>query len=149
MRNRCFAKAIRWGALFMALVLFFAPASGVVAAELRASEYLNSYSARTYTEVGGKVQVYFNVTADNDMDTLGAKYIYLYESRDYVNWTLVKTYTYTEYTALMAEDDFYHSGYVEYRGIPGRYYKAQVCIWAGRNGGGDERWIWTNVRQAP
>lgn len=149
MKKSGFPRTIRWLALLLALLLTLAPAPGVAATEIRASAYLDSYSATTYTEVGGKVQVYFDVTATGYMDTLGAKYIYLYESSDYVNWTLVKTYTYTEYTALMAEDDIYHSGHTDYKGIPGRYYKAQVCIWAGRNGGGDERWIWTNVRQAP
>lgn len=35
--------------------------------------------------------------------------------------------------------------YVSYQGIAGKYYKAYVCIWAGKNGSGDTRYMWATM----
>ena len=37
--------------------------------------------------------------------------------------------------------------HVDYEGVPGRYYKAYVGIWAGPEDGGDTRYIWTPVER--
>lgn len=82
------------------------------------------------------------------MDEIGALEIQLYESKDNENWTWVKTYDYTDYSDMLGYNDYYHAGHIEYNGTLGRYYKAYVCVWAGKNGDGDTRYFWTNVEKA-
>ena len=107
-----------------------------------ASYYLTSYNAYTYNSALGKIRVYFDVTGVNYMDEIGALNIKIFESTDNANWTWVKTYTHDTTSGMLGYNKVYHSGYVEYNGTIGRYYKAYVCIWAGKNGGGDTRYMW-------
>ena len=65
----------------------------------------------------------------------------MYWSKDNENWTWVKTFDYTDYSDMLGYDDFSHTGHVQYNGTIGRYYKAYVCIWAGKNGAGDTRYF--------
>lgn len=84
------------------------------------------------------------------MDDLGALTIKLYESTDNSTWTRVKTFkhdTYTD-TEMLGHDAIHYSSHVDYQGIAGRYYKAYVTIWAGKDGGGDTRYFWTSVKTA-
>ncbi len=119
-----------------------------MAAEPRASDYLSTYSAYIYPAGWGKVQVWFEVDGTNDMDEIGALEIQLYESKDNENWTWVKTFDYADYSDMLGYDNHYHDGHVEYNGMIGRYYKAYVCIWAGKNGDGDTRYFWTSAKKA-
>ena len=82
------------------------------------------------------------------MDEIGVLSIKLYESTDNSTWTRVKTYSYENYSSMLAYDDYVHSSCVSYQGVAGRYYKAYVCIWAGKNGGGDTRYMWTSSKKA-
>lgn len=114
----------------------------------RASDYLTSYNAYVAAVGNGRVQIWFHAMGTNDMDELGVLSIRLYESSDNTNWTRVKTYSYENYSSMLAYDDYYHSSYVSYNGTAGKYYKAYVCIWAGKNGSGDTRYMWTAVERA-
>ncbi len=118
------------------------------AVESRASHYLNAYSAYTYSAGWGKMQVWFEVDGNDYMDEIGALEIQLYESKDNSTWTWVKTFEHQDYSGMLVYDDFSHMGHVEYKGTIGRYYKAYVCIWAGRNGDGDARYFWTSPKKA-
>ena len=123
-------------------------ATTVESIEPRASYYLDSYQAYVYPAGNGEIQVWFNVTADDYMDDLGALWIEVYESSDNSTWTYKKTYMHYDYTGLLDQNDYYHSGHVTYQGTVGKYYKAYVCIWAGRDGGGDTRYFWTSAKKA-
>ena len=118
------------------------------AAEPRASHYLSSYGAYIYPAGWGKVQVWFSVNGVNDMDEIGALEIMLYESKDQETWTWVKTFEHQNDAGMLGYNNFYHDGHVEYNGTIGRYYKAYVCVWAGKDGDGDTRYFWTNVEKA-
>ena len=125
--------AIRFIALL--LIFFFISPVYAQAAEAepmqpRASAYLDNYAAYVYLPGNGQVQVYFDVTGTNVMDELGALSIAIYESTDGVNWTW--------------KDTFKHD--LTYNGVVGRYYKAYVCIWGGKNGQGDTRYFWTSAK---
>ena len=120
----------------------------ICAAENRASHYLSSYSAYVYPAGWGKVQVWFEVDGTNDMDEIGALEIQLFESKDNETWTWVKTFDYTDYSGMLGYNDHFHAGHVEYNGTIGRYYKAYVCVWAGKNGDGDTRYFWTPTEKA-
>lgn len=129
------------------LVVMLCPVHAL-AAESRASYYLSSYSAYVYPAGWGKVQVWIDVQGTTDMDEIGALEIQLYESKDNENWTWLKTFDYTDYSDMLGYDDFSHTGHVEYSGTIGRYYKAYVCVWAGKDGAGDTRYFWTSAKKA-
>lgn len=119
-----------------------------MAADARASDYLTSYSAYLYPAGWGKIQIWFEVDGTNYMDEIGALEIQLYESKDNEAWTWVKTFDYPDYSSMLGYNNYYHDNYVEYNGTIGRYYKAYVCIWAGKDGDGDTRYFWTSSKKA-
>lgn len=134
----------------IAIMLIFAllgPIS-VMATEPRASHYLSSYSAYIYPAGWGNVQVWFSVDGTGYMDEIGALEIQLYESKDNVNWTWVKTFDFQDYSDMLEYNDYTYTSHVEYNGTIGRYYKAYVCVWAGKNGDGDTRYFWTPAEKA-
>ena len=108
-----------------------------------ASYYLDSYSAYVYVAASGQVQVWFDVMGTGDMDEIGALKIYLYESSDNRNWSIVKTFLHESTNGMLFEDDYYVSSHVSWsNGSTNKYYKAYVCVWAGKNGAGDTRYFW-------
>lgn len=111
-----------------------------------ASRYLSAYNTYIY-RVGtdGEIHVWFDVMGTGDMDEIGVLSIILYESTDNTNWTRVKTFSHENYSSMLVEDDWYHASYVSYQGSESKYYKAYVCIWAGKNGGGDTRYMWATM----
>lgn len=130
------------------LIIMFVFPGNAFAVETRASDYLEAYSAYVYPAGWGKVQVWFSVTGVDDMDEIGALEIQLYESKDNETWTWVKTFQFSDYSGMLGYNDYYHSGHIEYNGTIGRYYKAYVCVWAGKNGDGDSRCFWTYSEKA-
>lgn len=113
-----------------------------------ASNYLDMYNTYICAMGSGKLQIWYTVIGDTTMDEIGVLSIRLYESSDQTNWTRVKTYSHENYSTMLIEDDYAHSSYVSYNGTAGKYYKAYVCIWAGKNGSGDTRYMWTAVERA-
>ena len=130
------------------LIIAFVLPVNVFAVEPRASYYLEAYSAYIYPAGWGKVQVWVSVDGVGDMDEIGALQIRLYESTDNETWTWVKTFDYTDYPDMLGYDNYYHDGHVEYSGTIGRYYKAYICVWAGKDGVGDTRYFWTSSEKA-
>lgn len=123
-------------------------ATSIEQQQTRASDYLDSYNTYICAMGSGKLQIWYTVVGDDDMDEIGVLSIILYESTNNSTWTRVKTYSHENYSSMLIEDDFFHSSYVSYNGVAGRYYKAYVCIWAGMNGSGDTRYMWTPVERA-
>ena len=135
--------------LMVSLVMpAYANAATAESVQPRASDYLDSYNTYICAMGSGKLQIWYTVVGDTDMDEIGVLSIRLYESSDKTNWTRVKTYLHEDYSSMLIEDDFVHSSYVSYNGTAGKYYKAYVCIWAGKNGSGDTRYMWTSVERA-
>lgn len=114
----------------------------------RASDYLMAYSAYICAMGGGDLEIWFEVTGTGTQEYLGVLTIFLYESKDNVNWYWVKTFQDTEYDTMLATNDYHHMDCVEYEGVAGRYYKAYVQIWGGPDPGGDSRYIWTPSERA-
>ena len=132
---------------FLLIIALILPVS-VMATEPRSSLYLHSYSAYIYPAGWGKVQVWFDIDGTGYMDEIGALQIQLYESKDNETWTWVDTFHYTDYPDMLGYNDYSHYGHVEYNGTIGRYYKAYVCVWAGKDGNGDNRYFWTPAVKA-
>ena len=140
---------VRFAALMLAIILVIPTLGSAAALETvqpRASAYLTSYSAYVYLPGNGQVQVYFDVTGTNVMDELGALSIKIYESTDGVNWTWKETFKHNTTAGMLSYNDAFHTGHVTYNGVVGRYYKAYVCIWGGKNGQGDTRYFWTSAK---
>lgn len=111
-----------------------------------ASKYLTSYN--TYIcRVGtnGEIQIWFDVMGTGDMDELGVLSIVLFESTDNTHWTHAETFLHEDNESMLVENDWYHCSYVSHQGSTSKYYKAYVCIWAGKNGAGDTRYMWSTM----
>lgn len=146
MSNKRLSCGFRVMSLLLVIVLVLP--IGVVAAESRSSLYLHSYTAYIYPAGWGKVQVWFHVQGTSDMDEIGSLQIQLYESKDNETWTWVETFRFQDCAGMLGYNDYSHMGHVEYNGTIGRYYKAYVCVWAGKDGDGDTRYFWTPAEKA-
>lgn len=132
------------------IVSFCAPISAQAttpAATPRASDYLMEYTAYICAMGGGDLEIWFEVTGTGRWADIGVLNIYLYESTDNSNFYWVKTFQFMDYDSMLWHNDYMCMDYVPYDGVPGRYYKAYVQIWAGPEDGGDTRYIWTPVER--
>lgn len=148
MRKSVFLKIVALLLVTSMVAPCYARAAAVEPMEPMASYYISSYTSYVCAMGSGRVEVWFSITGVNIMDELGALSILLYESTDQVNWTRVKTFLHEDYSNMLLENDYNHISGVSYQGVAGRYYKAYVGLWAGRNGGGDTRYMWTSVERA-
>lgn len=130
------------------LVLALICPVGANAVEPRASDYLSAYGAYIYPGGAGIVQVWFDVTGTGTMDEIGALSIMIYESSDGTNWEWVYTHKHTTTFKMLTYNDYSYVSHVNYVGTAGKYYKAYVCFWAGKDGNGDSRYYWTSAKQA-
>ena len=122
-------------------------AAAAEATPRKASDYLMEYTAYICAMGNGNLEIWFEVTGTDYWADIGVLTIYLYESTDQQNWARVDTCHYVDYPGMLAHDDYFCMSHVDYDGVPGRYYKAYVCIWAGPEDGGDTRYIWTPVER--
>ena len=117
------------------------------AAGSRASAYLMEYTAYICAMGDGDLEIWYEVTGTATWADIGVLTIYLYESTDNQNWYWVETFLFEENDSMLWHDNYFCVDYVPYEGVPGRYYKAYVQIWAGPEDGGDSRYIWTPVER--
>ena len=113
-----------------------------------ASIYLDSYQGYVYPAGSGEIQVWFDVTGVDYMDELGALSIWLYESTDNTTWTQVEYFHYLDNPGMLKYNAISNMNHVTYQGIVGRYYRARICIWGGKDGEGDSRYLWTSPKKA-
>ena len=134
-------------AIILAISAFnpcFVSAASIDPVQPYASNYLTAYN--TYIcRVSGGIQIWYEVMGTDDMDEIGVLSIILYESSANTNWTRIKTFSHEKNSSMLAKDDWYHASYVSYPGSASKYYKAYVCIWAGKNGSGDTRYMWATM----
>lgn len=112
-----------------------------------ASAYLATYTAYICAMGDGDLEIWWEVCGTGTWADVGVLSIYLYESTDNTNWEWVKTFQFTTYENMLAHNTYFCMSHVDYDGVPGRYYKAYVHIWAGPEDGGDGRYIWTPVER--
>ena len=139
---------IRIMALCLIISLMFpisVSAATVETVQPYASKYLTSYNTYICDMGNGNIEIWFSVMGTGDMDEIGTLSIYLYESSDNSTWTWVETFQHEHYSSMLAYDDWCHTSCVSYQGTVGKYYKAYVCIWAGKNGSGDTRYMWATM----
>ena len=146
MNKKITANALRLIALLLIFALTVPVFAQAETIQPRASAYLDNYGAYVYLPGNGEVRVYFDVTGTGRMDELGALSVRIYESTDGVSWTWKKTFTHDSTSGMLAYNESFHANHVSYNGFRGRYYKAYVCVWGGKDGDGDTRYFWTSVK---
>ena len=117
----------------------FASAAFVTPDDQQSSAYLDAYGGGLAFTGNGKVGVSINVTAVVNATMLGAKDVYMYESTDGVHFTQVAHYNYQDYPKMVSTGYYYSKDILEYQGISGRYYTADIYFYAGNASGGDTR----------
>ncbi len=110
-----------------------------------ASYYLDAYNTYICDMGGGRIEIWFDVMGTGDMDEIGVLAIELYEVNSNGSLTWIKTFLYEDYDTMLAYDDWSHTSYVSYQGSSTKTYQAYVCIWAGKNGSGDTRYMWATM----
>lgn len=146
-----FLKSIILKVVALCLVFAsFTPATVYAAEDTSISPYAsyyldtyNTYICRVGT--GGQIQVWFDVMGTGTMDEIGVLSIELYEVSSDGTETWLKTFRHESNSSMLIEDDWYHCSYVSYQGSSSKTYKAYVCIWAGKNGSGDTRYMWATM----
>lgn len=126
-------------------VRFFAVLTLVVAmiipmcipAYARASNYLMSYGG-SVSKSGSTVTIGFYVTGAGTMDDIGALSITVYKE----DGTWVKTFQHDTTSGMLGHNTYFKSGTVSFTGDANTTYKANVGVYAGKNGGGDNRYYW-------
>ena len=100
---------------------------------LRASRYLTSYGAYCYAAGNGDIAIYINVTGNGTQNYLGCSDIILRQSANGGStWTTVKTFSYVNYSNMMAQNVTFMNSYVTYwQGTPGYLYYAAIYFWGG------------------
>lgn len=152
MNTKNFLKAILALVLLIATPMHISTNANAVVIQPYASYYLDSYGAYVYPAGNSLVQVYFDAEGTGYMDEIGALSIQIYEcstnSSDIDDWTWKDTFKHNSTDGMLSYNDDYHSGHVDYYGTAGKYYKAYVCIWGGKDGKGDTRYFWTSAKKA-
>lgn len=113
----------------------------------QSSDYLADYYAHIRAVGGGDLEIWFEINANDFYADIGALSIQLYESTDSTNFYWVKTFRFSEYENMLWHDNFYCSDHVDYEGVPGRYYKADVRVRVSFGTGNDTRDVWTSVKR--
>lgn len=134
--------------IFIALLLIIALAVPVSASETDslvmpfASSYLTSYNTYISDMGNGEFQIWFDVMGTGTMDELGVLSIELYEVNRDGSLQWIKTFLHEDYPSMLRYNYYVHCSHVSFQGSSTKTYKAYVCIWAGKNGSGDTRYMW-------
>lgn len=112
-----------------------------------ASAYLTDYTAYICAMGDGNLEIWWEVTGTDYWADIGVLLVSVYESTDNSNFHWVQSFSFTDYPNMLWHNTYISVDHVDFEGVPGRYYKAYVCIWAGPEDGGDQRYIWTPVER--
>lgn len=112
-----------------------------------ASAYLMDYTAYICPMGDGDLEIWWEVTGTRTWADVGVLLVSVYESIDNSSFSRVSSFNFTDYPNMLWHDTYICVDHVDYEGVPGRYYKAYVQIWAGPEDGGDTRYIWTPVER--
>ena len=132
-------------AVCMCSTLLFTMAN---AADIRSSAYLDSYAASVTAKSGGKIVVSAVVNAVINATEIGATDVYLYESSNGTSYTCVEHFSSDDYPEMLGSGWHFNKDVVTYEGTVGKYYYANVYLYAGNSSGGDTRVYTTASRKA-
>ena len=132
-------------AVCMCSTLLFTMAN---AADIRSSAYLDSYVCSVTPKSGGKIVVSASVDAVINATEIGATDVYLYESSNGTSYTCVEHFSSDDYPTMLGSGWGFNRDVATYQGTVGKYYYANVYVYAGNSSGGDTRVYTTASRKA-
>lgn len=97
-----------------------------------ASLYLKAHKAWCYAASGGNIEINFQVTAKERMNSVGATDIYVYEKRN-GSWTEVEHFSSSTTAGMLKSNTSFCSSSVTFKGTVGKEYKATVVAYAGNS----------------
>lgn len=108
-----------------------------IAAEARASYYIDSIYASATKDSAGRVTVYFDITGTGKMTEIGATKVEIKNTHN----TTVKTFNYTDTgnEHMMGSNRTFYASSVTYQGLSGSAYYAVVYFKSGNSSGSDTR----------
>lgn len=110
-----------------------------------ASDTLQWYTAYLYIPSGNTIQIWFDVIGTQRLDQIGSPNIRIQRSPDGVTWTTMRTYAYSTYSNMMANNKLDHGSYVTYYGTTGYYYRAYVTIQGTKGSSTTMRYLYTET----
>lgn len=129
--------------IILSLVMLFNAGVSVSASEVKASDYLSSYTAYLTPLGNGEMDIHFKVFAVGLADQVGVTKIVV-EQKIGGDWYPVRTYDSSNTTGLVGYNAFNHMGYITYTGSVLGEYRAQVTVYAKKGTGSDSRIITTS-----
>ncbi len=111
----------------------------------RASKYIDAYDGGIKTYSNGDLKIHFSITSEGTVDKLGAKTIILQRwDKTAKQWLEVKTYSYTNYSAMIKNNTQNNNFDVIYSdSLSGNLYRAKIYFYA-EKGGYDTRELITD-----
>lgn len=145
MKNKVKAVLLKTVVLVL-IVSMLTPCSAMAATSEEvqpyASNYLTAYNTYICDMGNGDIQIWYEVLGKSIMDEIGVLTIDLYEVTSSGSLSYVTSFLHEDYDTMLIKNDNYIYSHVSYQGSSSKTYKAYVCIWAGKNGGGDTRYMW-------
>ena len=112
----------------------------------QSSNYLGAYGVGATAKSGGIVSVTVDVTAVVNATEIGAKNIYIYKGSSPTGiFTCVAQYSSDNYPTMLGSGYYYYRTPIDYPGTVGKYYFANVQIYAADSTGSDSRMEPTNT----
>lgn len=134
---------IRCVSLVLAIIMLLAvpvnaamPSDQVITPQ--ASDYFSALRYYLYRVSDTKFEVWYEAYAVGTMQEIGVSMIKVQRSADGVNWSTMQTFTYDLTPSMMCYDTFSHTGYINYYGTPGYYYRAYIRFHAKNSNGTGE-----------
>lgn len=126
-------RSIRFFSIALAIVMTLSMSAFVAeAAEERASQFFATYCVYLWEPTN---EAWFEVTALDIMDELGASEIEIQRSTDQNNWTTVKTFVKEDYSQMTKSNKSNYANCVPYTFADGYYYRGVVTLYAKKGNG--------------
>lgn len=115
----------------LAILLIYAmPANAVEIGNSKASSFFAASRVSLSKTSDTTFEAWFQVSAVETMDELGASSITIQKSYDGVTWESMITYTKESTPKLICTNTGLHCECVRYAGTTGRYYRAKIVLYA-------------------
>lgn len=116
--------------LVLSLVMLLTVPAYAAADDSRSSQYFANSAVYLHKTSSTTFQAWFEVTCMRTMDKVGAKEIKIQRSSDNQTWSTVATYSMSDYSHLICNNDVAHAACVTYTGTSGYYYRAYYNLYA-------------------
>ena len=121
--------------LLVCIMLFSTTALAAETADSRASSFFSASSVYFWNTSGRNYEIWFDVTAVDTMQKLGASEIKVQRSTDNSNWTTVQTYDMSDYPQMTTTNTAFYANCVPFTATAGYSYRAIVDLYAKNSSG--------------